>query len=138
MFNNKETAMRFLILLLLITYSLRSAELSEKNLAREIVKLKIENPEFVFKQAMLESGHLKSKLTTEGNNLFGMRWNKRGYCNGTLYGYASYPTWESSVMDYYYWQLKHHLLCYAKDGNYFKKINRIKIKSNILKILRKE
>jgi uncharacterized FlgJ-related protein len=127
--------MRFLILLIIMTVQLRSLELNDTNLARCIVALKIENKELAFKQAIYESGHLKSMSCRKANNIFGMKFNKRGLCNGIKYGHASYPTWTHSVIDYYFWQKRYKIKNYNKNKDYLKRVNRIKIKSNIKKIL---
>jgi hypothetical protein len=130
--------MKFLILFFILTLSLESTELTQENLARVIVALKIENKELAFRQAMYESGNLKSMSCRKANNLFGMKWNKRGLCDGIKYGHASYPTWIHSVIDYYFWQKKYKIERYNRNKDYLKRVNKIKIKKEILKILNSE
>ena len=129
--------MKYIFLLLYFVQTAVCVELNETNLAQCIVSLKIENKEMAFKIAMLESGNLKSGLAIKGNNLFGMRYNRRGFCSDTIYGYAFYKCWQLSVIDYFYWQ-KRYSRGYAKDLNYRKKLSRIKIKKEVLRILREK
>jgi|WetSurMetagenome_2_1015567.scaffolds.fasta_scaffold52396_4 hypothetical protein len=50
-----------------------------------------------------ESGDLKSRLTTKGNNLLGMRKSNRNLSNGTIYGYSRYKVWIYSILDMKLW-----------------------------------
>lgn len=114
--------------------------LSEEKVLEEIRKLNIKFPEIVFAQAKLESGNFTSKIYKENNNLFGMRiarlrpttaLNESG-------GYAVYPDWKSSIIDYALYQSAYlreinteenyyaYLdSSYADDENYVKKIQQI-------------
>ena len=60
----------------------------------------IQFKEVVFKQFCWETGHFKSKLFTKYNNIAGIKYNKRGYCNGKIKGYAKYDDWKCSIDDY--------------------------------------
>lgn len=82
-------------------------QITHEKLYEEILNSGIKFPEVVFAQAVLETGHFKSKLFKEANNLFGMKVPKK---RGTLAigkkkgGYAVFESWISSVNDYQLWQ----------------------------------
>ena len=118
----------------LLTHELLYEVINEKN---------IKHPEVVFAQAVIESGHFKSPLFINKNNLFGMRVPKKRETtavNKGNKGYAKYHSWDSSVDDYLLWQeftLKNKneltktqylsLLgkIYAKDKNYITSLKRV-------------
>lgn len=79
---------------------------SHKDVFIAIVNSDIKFPEIAFAQAILESGHFKSKIAKHNNNLFGMRMPKQRETTaiGTKYGYAKYKSWQTSVRDYKLWQ----------------------------------
>lgn len=120
-----------------------SVELSKESLYKKIVMTKINFPEIVFAQAVLESAHFESEVFKCKNNLFGM---KQPRVRTTLsihnsnIGYASYMTWIQSVEDYKLWQLSmmknrsfesraeyFDLLSrvYAEDKNYVSKLKSV-------------
>jgi uncharacterized FlgJ-related protein len=78
-------------------------EFSKENLMAYIKELNIPFPRIVMAQAILESGHFKSKLYKNNNNLFGfIRAKKRKTTSiGSKNGYAYYNSWKESVLDYY-------------------------------------
>lgn len=83
--------------------------LNKENVARSIKELGILYPDVVFRQAMIESGHLRSGLARKGHNLFGMRCpnsRKTHAIRGKYKGYACYESWIYSVADYKIWQSK--------------------------------
>jgi uncharacterized FlgJ-related protein len=100
--------MRFIFLLLILTLSSfeEENELTYQGLYNEILEQGLEFPDIVFAQAILESGHFKSKVFKENNNLFGMKQpSKRATVSkGKLNGYAVYNFWQESVEDYYLYQ----------------------------------
>lgn len=118
----------------LLTHELLYEVINEKN---------IKHPEVVFAQAIIESGHFKSPLFINKNNLFGMKVPKKRETtavNKGNKGYAKYHSWDSSVDDYLLWQeftLKNKneltktqylsLLgkIYAKDKNYITSLKRV-------------
>lgn len=118
----------------LLTHELLYEAINEKN---------IKHPEVVFAQAVIESGHFKSPLFINKNNLFGMKVPKKRETtavNKGNKGYAKYHSWDSSVDDYLLWQeftLKNKneltktqylsLLgkIYAKDKNYITSLKRV-------------
>jgi uncharacterized FlgJ-related protein len=81
-------------------------EVTYQGLYNEILEQGLEFPDIVFAQAILESGHFKSKVFEENNNLFGMRQpSKRATVSkGRSNGYAVYDFWQESVEDYYLYQ----------------------------------
>lgn len=110
---------------------------SEKNLLMMIKTMRIDHPEIVLAQAKLETGDFKSVVFKQYNNLFGMsnafgRPTMRKPINPNTV-YASYRTWQESVIDYALWQaatsnnlteveyLK-RLNRYAEDPNYISKV----------------
>lgn len=63
-------------------------------------------PEIAFAQAVLESGHFKSVVYRNNNNLFGMKLARKRetVANGTKMGYATYENWQASILDYKMYQ----------------------------------
>lgn len=92
----------------------------------------IQYPEIVYAQALLETGHFKSKLCTQYNNLFGLY-------NSRTKSYYKFDNWWDSVIayrdkvqykykgntDYYTFLVK---LPYATDPNYIRKIKQLEYK----------
>ena len=81
--------------------------LTHEVLYEQIIQKDIKFPDIVFAQAVLESGHFKSQLFLNNNNLFGMKTPKRRETtaiNKGKSGYALYKSWDSSVDDYRLWQ----------------------------------
>lgn len=82
----------------------------------EICKNEILYPEIVMRQALLETGNLKSPFLMNKNNLFGFRTK----------AYLSYPTWQDSVSYYKRWQDRRYT---NKNEDYFSFLHRIKYAS---------
>jgi len=100
---------KLLILLILFssTLSLKAMTDDEMELYESILCMNFDHPEIVWAQAILETGHLKSKLYVEHNNLFGMRFPKKRFTfaiERTKNGYSSYSSRDSSLTDYLVWQ----------------------------------
>lgn len=104
-------------------------ELTKITLYNEIIKDSILFPNIVYKQVMLETGHLKCiNCSLVNNNLF-------GFYNGK--NYLKFNTWRESVKYYKVWQIKNYKsgdyynflisIGYAKDTNYINILKRIKI-----------
>ncbi len=73
----------------------------------ELLKEKgVRFPSVVFSQAILETGHFKSKVWRENHNLFGMRLAKKRPTTaiGSKHNHAVYTDWMESVSDYLLWQ----------------------------------
>lgn len=82
-------------------------EINYRNLYLKILDCGIKYPDVVFAQAVLETGHFRSKLFQNSNNLFGMklpRVRETVALGKTKGGYAMFNSWESSVYDYSLWQ----------------------------------
>ena len=78
-----------------------------RNLYSKILECNIKFPDVVFAQAVLETGHFRSKLFQNSNNLFGMKLPRKRETvavGKTQGGYAKFNSWESSVYDYSLWQ----------------------------------
>jgi uncharacterized FlgJ-related protein len=83
----------------------------------------IQHADIVYKQALLETGHFRSRIFTEQNNLFGMKLARNRpttAIGSSKNGSAIYVSWEHSVIDYLLFQQK-----YYKQGNYYKFLGRI-------------
>jgi hypothetical protein len=92
----------------------------------------IQYPEIVYAQALIETGHFKSKLCTQYNNLFGLY-------NSRTRSYYRFDNWWDSVIayrdkvqykykgdvDYYTFLVR---LPYATDPNYIRKIKQLEHK----------
>lgn len=77
--------------------------ISAENLWKEIKALDLRYPEFVFAQALLESGTFTSRLFRVHNNLFGMKvpkYRESVAIGQSKSGYAKYAHWTESVKDY--------------------------------------
>lgn len=100
-------------------------EFSRKNLMCYIEELEIKFPEIVMAQAILESGHFKSKLFKNNNNLFGFRQAKRRETTsiGTKNGYAYYKSWKECVIDYQMYS-KRYLSHIKTEEDYIKYLNK--------------
>ena len=74
---------------------------SKQALVEEIKCHKFKFPDIILAQAVLESGHFKSAVFRENNNLFGMKQPKKRYnlCNGTNLNHALYDNWKLCVED---------------------------------------
>lgn len=104
-----------------------SPKLSKETLLIELKKQNIHHPDIVLAQSLLETGHFKSKLCKNHNNLFGIRKNGK---------YVRYNSWIDSVADYkksiqnkyrkgedYYSFIKR--IKYASDPNYIRKLKKL-------------
>jgi uncharacterized FlgJ-related protein len=79
---------------------------SKENLVQVIKKIKINYPYIVLGQTIVETGHFKSKIFIENNNLFGMKKSsgRITMSDSTHNGHAYYDNWEDSVYDYALYQ----------------------------------
>lgn len=99
--------MKFLFLILTFLFSSPPEDkITYQGLYNEILEQGLEFPDIVFAQAILESGHFKSKVFRENKNLFGMRQplKRETISKGKAHGYAIYEFWQESVEDYYLYQ----------------------------------
>lgn len=90
--------------------------LTEANVLKAMTALRIDSAEIALAQAKFESGHFKSNIAKNGNNLFGMKLAKRRATTaiGTYGGHAKYLHWFDSVLDYKLWQLQRRVV-----GDYY-------------------
>ena len=91
-----------------------------------ILKKKIQHPQIVLHQAILETGYFRGKYLMSRNNLFGFRKKK----------YIRFKNWKASVDYYKKWQLKKYK---NPNENYYDFLLRIKFatkqyKFHLLKI----
>lgn len=123
----------------LISSTPTELKFSRENLMIVIERSGIRFPDIVFAQAVLETGHFRSDIFREGNNLFGMKVarSRPTTAIGEYSGHAMYDDWVSSVIDYalyqsaylrklktedqYYEYLSQH---YAEDPEYVNKLKR--------------
>lgn len=81
-------------------------ELNIYNLMIVMNEVGVSHQLFVLAQAVVETGHFKSRLCRENNNLFGLR-------NPRTHRFYHYKTWEDSVVAY-----KNLVQYKYKGGNY--------------------
>ena len=100
-------------------------KLTKENLKKELISQNIPQYNIVFHQAMLETGHLTSKLCKNNNNLFGIKQGNR---------YKSYKTWQDCVVDY-----RKRISSRYNGGDYYAFLKRIKYAENpeYIKLLKK-
>ena len=95
-------------------------EFSEEKLIEKITELNFRFPHIILAQAKLESGHFKSTIFLENNNMFGMKEAKlrANLAKGTNRGHAYYDTWQDCILDYalYY---STYLSDIRTEGEYF-------------------
>ena len=71
-----------------------------------LLSLSIQQPEIVFRQAILETGWFTSESFLIGNNPFGMKQptHRESLCVGTYLGHGKYDHWYDAIKDYKLWQ----------------------------------
>lgn len=77
-------------------------EFSEAKLIEQIKALNFRYPYIVLAQSYQESGHYKSTIFRENNNIFGMKEAvvRSNLAKGTNRGHAMYTSWQECVIDY--------------------------------------
>lgn len=98
---------------------------SEEQLINYMKDLNIAFPHIVLAQSKLETGHFKSKIFNENNNLFGMK-EARVRCHTavcTQNGHACYDDWKQSVIDYALYQSRYMSDC-KNERQYYKKLDK--------------
>jgi hypothetical protein len=95
-------------------------EFSEAKLIEKIKQLNFKFPHIILAQSYQETGHYKSGIFLENNNLFGMKEAKlrSNLAKGTNRNHAYYDTWQDSVVDYalFYSTYLHDI---KTEGEYF-------------------
>lgn len=123
---------------LIIIKQAQADTFSIKNLKEYILELNLKFPDIVFAQAQLETGHFKSPIFKENNNLFGMKVAtiRPTTSKGVESGHAVFDTWQESVIDYAFYQAKYLSklnrdeyfnalgVSYAEDPNYVEKVKK--------------
>lgn len=118
--------MRTAITIALLTLSLASPGQTREQVAAELKRQGIPQPDIVLAQARLETGNFTSRRCRVRHNLFGLKHGGK---------YSSYRRWQDSVTDYkrsissrytggdYYAFLQR--IKYASDPNYIQKLKRM-------------
>jgi uncharacterized FlgJ-related protein len=77
--------------------------LNLKNLTMVVWSLPFKHKDIIVAQGILETGWFKSKNCVNNNNVFGMRkcYSRATTSDTAINGYAHYPNWQQSVIDYY-------------------------------------
>ena len=89
----------------------------------------VQHPEIVYAQAVLETGHFRSKVCKEYNNLFGLYDSKNGdyyrfnHWSESVVGYLNYIQYKFHPPDDYYTFLQS--IGYAEDSLYINKLKRL-------------
>ena len=132
--NQTESEFDAATLLSAIGARVDSASFSDRVLAR-IIELRLEHPYIVYSQVVWESGHFKSPIFLENNNMFGMKFptNRPTTAIGINRGHAVYESWEMCLVDYAMFQSSYmrgltreqyfeRLSSYAEDEDYVNNI----------------
>lgn len=102
-------------------------ELNKENLIIELKNQGVEFPEIVAAQAILETGHFKSYVCTNNNNLFGLRTNGKyltfKHWTESVAAYKKYIQKWNTKPDNYYTYIEQ--LGYAEDKSYTKKLKQL-------------
>lgn len=83
-----------------------TSHVSDIELKHYLKEINMKFPNIVYAQAVLESGHFKSDLCRDNNNIFGMKvsYNRPTTAVYQKNGYCVYKTWKESVLDYALYQ----------------------------------
>ena len=102
----------------------KSDEFSKEKLIQMLKDLNVKFPHIVIAQSMTETGHWKSGIFLENNNLFGMKEAKSRIttAEGTNRNHAMYGHWRESVYDYAFYQCR-YLGGIKTEGEYYQYLN---------------
>ncbi len=100
-------------------FEIRDQPFSEELLGKCLYYEQIEYKDIVLLQARLETGHYRSDIFLNGNNLFGMRLarSRPTFATGSYKDHAQYSHWSESVKDYALWQKWYLSKGYRIGGN---------------------
>lgn len=118
--------------------SVQNSEIMESVYDR-IFQLRLDHPDIVMAQCILESGEFTSDLFREGNNCLGMKvpGHRPTFAVGVYRNHAKFKSWHDCIADYALWQSAYGrglsddaylaLLdrIYAEDGSYVTKLKSI-------------
>ena len=92
-----------------VTIIKKQDSFNQDKLVLMMKELNVKFPWIPMAQSMVETGHWKSNIFVENNNLFGMKEARvRVHTStGTQYGHAYYPNWKESVYDYAFYQCRY-------------------------------
>lgn len=95
----------------------------QDSLLNYIFELRLEHPYIVYAQALEESGHFKSAICLENNNMFGMKMPERRPTTaiGVNKGHAKYLSWRDCVVDYALFQSAY--MRGLSEGDYLSKLS---------------
>lgn len=101
---------------------------TQESVYNMIVIAEIEHPKVVLQQAICETGHFKSNVLKENNNLFGFHDGKKYLKFNTIFeSCIYYKEWQKQ----HYWGGDYYVFLdeykYASDTNYINVLKRIKI-----------
>jgi uncharacterized FlgJ-related protein len=110
-----------------------------------VLKMHVNQPDIVLRQALLETGWFTSKSFTKGNNFAGMKLpqTRCTLATGSVHGHAKYTHWYYCVIDYKKWQRYYNVqdltekqyytflndLPYAESKNYVRTLKSINPKT---------
>lgn len=92
--------------LIVVSLEKEKNKFTEDKFISELKRLNVKFPHIVMAQAIAETGHYKSQVFKENNNLFGMKQARVrvNTAEGTQNGHAYYDNWYQSVYDYAFYQ----------------------------------
>jgi len=95
--------------LIVVSLEKEKNKFSEDKFVSELKRLNVKFPYIVMAQAIAETGHYKSQVFKENNNLFGMKQAtvRINTAKGTQNGHAYYDNWYQSVYDYAFYQCRY-------------------------------
>lgn len=98
----------------------KADQFSQDKLVQMLKDLNVRHPHIVIAQSMIETGHWKSGIFLENNNLFGMKEAKQRIttAEGTNRNHAMYTNWRESVYDYAFYQCR-YLSSLRTESEYF-------------------
>ena len=101
-------------------------EFTPEKFGKMVRSVGIVYPDIAIAQSLLETGHFKSKIFNQNNNLFGMKnpSKRNTLSKGTKNGHAYFSSWQDSVKDYKLWQSSMKFDQYSRD-QYFTKLDTI-------------
>lgn len=84
----------------------QTSEITHDEVKLYLKQINVKFPEIVYAQSVLETGNFTSSVCYENNNLYGMKISTKRPTTaiGSRNGYATYRTWQESVLDYALYQ----------------------------------